>query len=478
MSRAATLFIFACMTIVAISCGLVMMVQFQRPFGEAASVALALMCTMMVIHLVMTRTQEKSEFSESVERLEDRLSEIDDDVVNLEGRMSGMETNLPQRTRQEIDPVFAEVEVIGSLVKQMAEAMADMETRLDDQSAKTIALTHSVNAQQALPSSQGQIPASNQAAVGYTPDHNPSDAMGTMRHPHASHNVTSPEPEVTTQPQAAPRRPDPRMPRPDAALAAEISAALDAGRVDLYLQPIVTLPQRRVRYYEALSRLRRLDGETLEPVEFIAEAERTGQMPAIDNLLLFRSLQILKRLSSRNREAGLFCNLSPSTLVDEDFFPGFLEFVRANETYADLLIFEFTQAHVAAMGLLEHESLAALADLGFRFSVDQITDLRMDFRGLADKGFRFAKLNAARLLQQDETLAHGNIHPADFGSLLQRYGIELISDHVEAETQVTELLDLDIRCAQGYLFSPPRPVRADILQGAPNPRPIKRAQAG
>ena len=30
-----------------------------------------------------------------------------------------------------------------------------------------------------------------------------------------------------------------------------IAAAVDSNRIDLYLQPIVTLPQRKVRYYEA-----------------------------------------------------------------------------------------------------------------------------------------------------------------------------------------------------------------------------------
>ena len=40
-----------------------------------------------------------------------------------------------------------------------------------------------------------------------------------------------------------------------------IAKAVDANRIDLYLQPIVTLPQRKVRYYEALSRLRTEDGD-------------------------------------------------------------------------------------------------------------------------------------------------------------------------------------------------------------------------
>ena len=44
---------------------------------------------------------------------------------------------------------------------------------------------------------------------------------------------------------------------------APIRGAIEANRIDLYLQPIVTLPQRKVRYYEAMSRLRTEAGELL-----------------------------------------------------------------------------------------------------------------------------------------------------------------------------------------------------------------------
>ncbi len=455
---------------IAASCGTVMVYLFARPVGEAITVSLTAMCTMIFIHFMLTRSQEKSAMSDAVDRLEERIAVIDDDVGNLEGRLTGVEHNIPRRTREEIDPLFAEVEVIGSLVKQMAEAMADMETRIEDQG---LAIEDQRVKQAKLQPQPAQRLSAPQAAR--------EPAAGRVRQPDTAFTPTAEQPMAYAQePFAQPRAPEmkrpaaPRMHHPNAALAEEIRSSIEAGRVDLYLQPIVTLPQRRVRYYEAFTRLRKANGDSLEPIEFLQEADRTGQMPAIDNILLFRSLQILKRLSTRNREAGLFCNLSPSTLMDENFFPGFLEFVRANDTYSDLLIFEFAQADVAVMSAIEYESLAALAELGFRFSVDRITDLRMDFRTLADRGFRFAKLHASRLLQHEDDLAKSNIHPADFGSLLQRYGIELIVDHVESESVVLELLEMDIRCAQGFLFSPPRPVRADVLQGAPNPRSLKR----
>ena len=128
-------------------------------------------------------------------------------------------------------------------------------------------------------------------------------------------------------------------------------------------------------------------------------------------------------------------------------------------------MFEFTHAAVRAMGPIEHESLAALAERGFRFSMDNLTDLRLEPRELTERGFRFIKASAALLLNR-ATSSTTNIHPADFSDLLGRFGIDLIADRIETESTVVDLLDYDVRFGQGFLFSPPRPVRPEALQGA------------
>src|SRR5579872_335758 len=57
------------------------------------------------------------------------------------------------------------------------------------------------------------------------------------------------------------------------ALLQTVRAALDAGRVDLYLQAVVSLPQRRTQFYESFSRLRDETGRVLMPAEFLSVAE-------------------------------------------------------------------------------------------------------------------------------------------------------------------------------------------------------------
>ena len=119
-------------------------------------------------------------------------------------------------------------------------------------------------------------------------------------------------------------------------------------------------------------------------------------------------------------------------------------------------MFQFAQGTLRGMGPIEQECLASLADLGFRFSLDQMTDLRIEPRELGERGFRFVKV-PARLLLSRVAAPQGDIHPADFSDLLGRFGIDLIAERIESEGMVVDLLDYDVRFGQGTLFSAAAP---------------------
>jgi cyclic-di-GMP phosphodiesterase TipF (flagellum assembly factor) len=177
---------------------------------------------------------------------------------------------------------------------------------------------------------------------------------------------------------------------------------------------------------------------------------------------VFRCVQVTRRLQWKSRDVGLFCNINAATLTDPNYFKQFLEFMDANRALAGSLTFEFDQRAYRSFGPIEHESLAALAERGFRFSMDHVGDLRMEPKELADHAFRFIKVPAKVLLNR--AAAQSDIHPADLADLLARSGIDLIAERIETESMVLDLLDYDVRFGQGFLFSPPRPVRAEALQ--------------
>tara|TARA_R110000868_G_scaffold125417_6_gene331364 strand:- start:47 stop:1309 length:1263 start_codon:yes stop_codon:yes gene_type:complete len=248
----------------------------------------------------------------------------------------------------------------------------------------------------------------------------------------------------------------------DTELLETIRRSLESNRVDLYLQPIVSLPQRKVRYYEGLSRLRSEDGALIMPRDYMRVAEPAGMMPTVDNILLFRCIQVVRKLAARNKNAGVFCNISAYSLLDSDFFPQFVEYMQHNQDLAQHLIFEFSQMTVNGMGPLEQESLAQLAELGFRFSMDQVTNVNLNAANLHDLNFRFVKIPAALLTGGAE--ADNDIHVRDIREVLKRNGVQLIVDKIETEREVVDVLDMNVEFGQGYLFGEPKPVREEVVR--------------
>jgi cyclic-di-GMP phosphodiesterase TipF (flagellum assembly factor) len=266
------------------------------------------------------------------------------------------------------------------------------------------------------------------------------------------------------------------------ALLDTVKAALAENRVDLYLQPIVSLPQRRTVFYESFSRLRDDSGRVMMPAEYLAVAEPEGLVAAIDNLLLFRCVQIVRRLAKQDRKVGIFCNISLASLSDEQFFPQFLDFLSANKDMAGALIFELGQSAFSRRGAVEARHMARLADLGFRFSLDKVNDLDLDYQDLARADVKFIKVGAQMLLDQlEETDGRlvikslPDLHASDFSRLTRRYGVEIIVEKVESERQIVDILDLDLAFGQGHLFGEPRAIRDAVLAETDPPADFMRA---
>jgi cyclic-di-GMP phosphodiesterase TipF (flagellum assembly factor) len=427
MVRIGAIFIVACMALIAGSLAFVLYFRFDLGAAESGLVGLGALTALALYSGVSGRKQDRTETSDQVASLARGADDLARQLAEFGRRLNIMETKLGtvlDKALATAQPLAAEIEELSRLVKELAASVAAHDTAL---------------------------------------------ARTGMALPAISPLETSPSPSVILTDEAPP----PAMPTAHSvasfaglerdAIIALLRTAIEAHRINLYLQPIVTLPQRKVRYYEALSRLKTDSDEIVAAADFLPYAEAGSLMPKLDGLSVLRCVQVVRRLLLKNRDIGLFCNLSGASLTDPEF-PQLLELLEANRAIASALVFEFTQSAVRAMGPLDHESLAALAERGFRFSMDNLSDLRVDPRELNERGFRFIKASAALLLNRVGA-ASTDIHPADFSDLLGRFGIDLVAERIESESTVVDLLDYDVRFGQGFLFSPPRPVRAEALQG-------------
>ena len=244
----------------------------------------------------------------------------------------------------------------------------------------------------------------------------------------------------------------------DADMLAIVREALDSDRVDLYLQPIVSLPQRKHRFYECFSRIRDANDTLIGPEAYIEIAEREGLIAAIDNILLIRCIQLVRKVQQRRRNVGFFVNISPHTLTDTKFFREFVRFMHENAELAPHLVFEFAQADMVDLPNDTAARLHELGELGFRFSLDRVKRLDLNYAELSRRYIRYMKVESAALVAH-HAQSDKDGDPAGFKSLLDRYAIDVVVERVEEESELVELLDYGIDFGQGYLFGEPRPAR-------------------
>ncbi|MEO0550690.1 MAG: EAL domain-containing protein [Pseudomonadota bacterium] len=270
-------------------------------------------------------------------------------------------------------------------------------------------------------------------------------------------------------------------PQDDAVLRA-VKDALEDGRVDLHLQPIVSLPQRRVLFYEGFTRLRSAEGALILPADFLDAARRANMMGVIDNMMLYRSVEVVRRLAARDRRVGVFCNVSSGSLEDPHFFPFFLDHMEANRDLAGALIFELRADRFEQRSDEMKAAMRKLTNLGFRFSIDHAASLKLDLASLQDAGIRFVKLNGGEMIDQlrdpfgprPVSSVNRQLRGDEVSSVCSRYGITLIAEKLEEEASVVEILEYAIPYGQGHIFGVPRPIKSSLMEETAPPADLIR----
>jgi cyclic-di-GMP phosphodiesterase TipF (flagellum assembly factor) len=436
MIRISTIFIAICMVLVAASLGLVLHAVAGFSGTESAIVALTALTFLILYNAVSMRLRDRSDVGGQIADLSRGTADLARQVAEFGRRLAAIEgrvVSANSANSDRVQAVLGEINELGGLVKQLAISVASHEDQL---AAGAPVASPAPSSRPPFEPAEQAIIAAEQPGAAIRPA--PIAASRTAPLALATETDAHNQPQLLTA----------------------VKNAIEENRLDIYLQPMVTLPQRKVRFYEAVTRLRDDKDQILAADDFIAVAESGGLIGKIDHMVMLRCIQVLRRLMVRNKEVGVFCNVSATTLGNPTNFAQCLDFLEANRALAPSFVLEFKQATFRRLGPIEIENLAALSQRGYRFSIDHVTDLRIEPRELADRGVRFIKVPAALLLDPKQTSA-SDIHPSDLSDLLGRFGIDLIAEKIEGERAVVDLLDYDVRFGQGFLFAPPRPLRPE-----------------
>jgi len=233
-----------------------------------------------------------------------------------------------------------------------------------------------------------------------------------------------------------------------------IERAINKDQVDLFMQPIVTLPQRKIRFYETFARIKIMKDIYLPAVRYIDIATEKSLMHVVDNLLLLKGLQEVLKAAEGDYNRAFFFNIGSYTLRDQKFMGDLVEFISRNRVLAPQIIFELRQKDLVSMNSDTYDLLEGLAKLGCRFSMDDVKRLVFDFSFLSSRYVRFIKIDANMILKELRKEG-GIVKLKKFKAQMDRNGVDLIVERIEKDKQLIELLDVDLDYGQGYLFGKP-----------------------
>lgn len=245
---------------------------------------------------------------------------------------------------------------------------------------------------------------------------------------------------------------------PDVSL---IQQAIGGGRVEVFLEPILSLGEKSAKHYEVSIKLRSASHEDLGTFDS-KSVQCRGVLPLVDTACFQRSALIAERLASQGRDGFVFTRCSGETLLDTNFNQLLEREYGGRQSLFRQLVLCLTQNDIRSFRADEQRAVGKLSSLGFRFAVLGVNDLDMNFDAMARAGFSFARLDTA-VLTEGLPSPKGKMNAPDISGYLAKHDFTLIVDGIDDEETFARIYQYGVLFGQGSLFGGRRPVKAELI---------------
>jgi EAL domain-containing protein (putative c-di-GMP-specific phosphodiesterase class I) len=234
----------------------------------------------------------------------------------------------------------------------------------------------------------------------------------------------------------------------------EISKAIAEDRLLLHYQPIMHLPTGRISHCEALVRMRGDDGQLIPPGSFIPVAEHTGQISAIDRLVISKALQAQTEAMQQGHVLKVSINIAAKSFEDPAFFDDFSRAVTQSGADPTQLIVEILETEAIANFDTARKILRKIREFGSHFALDDFGIGFTSFEYLRELPVSYVKIDQSFIKHlkertQDQELVRS------MNDMIHRLGILSVAEGIEDHESFEYLKNLGVDYGQGYYISRP-----------------------
>lgn len=237
----------------------------------------------------------------------------------------------------------------------------------------------------------------------------------------------------------------------------EFERALEQNEFVMFLQPQVD-EAGKAYGAEALVRWEHPERGLLSPAVFIDILEKAGLIYKLDRYIWEKAAEKLAEWKKNNAGAyHISVNISTKDFYLVDVYETFTGLVQKYEIDPEMLKLEITETALMSDFKKNMEILKRLQDFGFKIEIDDFGSGYSSLNMLKDISADVLKIDMG-FLRASENEVKGKDILESIIVLADKLGMEVITEGVETEKQLSMLTRMGCKMFQGYYFSRPVPV--------------------
>ena len=235
----------------------------------------------------------------------------------------------------------------------------------------------------------------------------------------------------------------------------EFVRACEEDRIEIFLQPKISVSEGKAVGAEALVRMRNRDGELIPPVRFVPVLEHTGMIGKLDDIMLDKTFVFQRECIDKGiKPVPVSVNISRQRFTSEgllNYVVGLQKKYDIDSSLVELEILEttFIDALDAMINVIN-----VLREKGFRINVDDFGSGYSSLNQIANIPadiIKFDRVFASRSLKNDK----GRQVIKSLIEMLKMVNYDLVFEGVETKEELDAVVSYGCDVIQGFYFDKP-----------------------
>ena len=240
-----------------------------------------------------------------------------------------------------------------------------------------------------------------------------------------------------------------------------VKVLIDNDKIDIFFQPIVSIKDKKIFAYEALTRAYDDNDELISPMYLFDQAKKENISNILDNYVRKLAIEKFQKYYNQNKNVLLFLNFE-SSIIDNYLEDNFLKVVHNNNINPSNIVIEIKEDSVKDNQALirfvnkyrEYGFIIAIDDFGTGYSsFDRLSLIQPDI----------VKVDRSIIYDINKNFVNSEILKA-ISNMCHKIGAIVLAEGVESKNEILSCMKKDIDIFQGFYFAKAKKIVDDKIK--------------